>query len=209
MAKRKSSSVAINDILSTSDLEVSDGSNSSDEFSENQELDCEIVECNETNNKDDSPSQPSTSAVSLLSLLKAPRLSDLARKRKVVINPPPKGKRSNSGKTPKDSVKVKPEVRVGQYPEEHFTVSNGKLFCEACREQLNVKRSSINNHVQSTKHKEGKSRLQKKEQRDKTIVQALQKYNEIHHTRGETPFGVSSIPGQGSANLSLCCCAIE
>ena len=104
MAKRKPSLVGINNILSTSDSEVSDGSNSSDEFSENQELDCEIVECNETNNDNDSPSQPSTSAVSLLSVLEAPRLSDLARKRKVAVNPPPKGKRSNSGKTPKDSV---------------------------------------------------------------------------------------------------------
>ena len=80
MAKQKPSSDAINDILSTSDSVVSDGGNSSDEFSENQELDCEIVECNETNNDDDLPSQPSTSAVSLLSVLKAPRLSDLARK---------------------------------------------------------------------------------------------------------------------------------
>ena len=54
MAVRKPSSVAINNILSTFDSEVGDGSNSSDEFSENQELDCEIVECNETNNDDDS-----------------------------------------------------------------------------------------------------------------------------------------------------------
>jgi len=168
------------------DSEVSDGSNSSDEFSENQDLDCEILECSETNNDDDLPAQPSTSAVSLLSVLKTPRLSILARKRKVAVNPPPKGKRSSSGKTSKDSVKVKPDVRVRQYPEEHFIVSNGKLFCEACREQLNVKRSSINNDVQSAKHKEGKSRLQRKEQRDQTIVQALQKYNETHHTRGET-----------------------
>ena len=150
MAMQKPSSVAINNILSTFDSEVSDGSNSSDEFSENQELDCEIVECNETNNDDDSPSQPSTSTVSLLSVLKVPRLSDLARKRKVAVNPPPKGKRSNSGKTPKDSVKVKPEVRVRQYPKEHFIVSNGKLFCEACKEQLNVKRSIMFN-LPSTK----------------------------------------------------------
>ena len=89
-----------------------------------------------------------------MSVLKAPRLSDLARKQKIAVNPPPKGKHSNSGKTPKDSVKVKPEVHVRQYTKEHFMVSNRNLFCEACREQLNVKRSSINDHVQSAKHKE-------------------------------------------------------
>ena len=35
----------------------------------------------------------SNCAVSLLSRLKSPRASDLARKRKVAQNPPPKGKR--------------------------------------------------------------------------------------------------------------------
>ena len=65
-------------------------------------------------------------------------------------------------------------------------MSNGKLFCEACRKQLNLKKSSITNHTQSTKHKDRKINLQTKEKRDQTIIQALQKYNEHHHVRGET-----------------------
>ena len=73
-----------------------------------------------------------------------------------------------------------------EYPGEHFTISNGKLFCEACREVLNTKKSSINNHILSAKHKNGVVRLQQKEKRDQTIVQALQRYNESNHTRGET-----------------------
>ena len=42
-------------------------------------------------------------------------------------------------------------------------------------------------HTQSTKHKERKINLQTKKNRDQTIIQALQKYNEYNHTRGETP----------------------
>ena len=118
--------------------------------------------------------------------MKAPRKSELARKRKVAINAPPKGKRSASGRNSNAIVNIKPDKCVREYSSEHFAVSNGKLFCEACREQLPLKKSSLNNHIQSTKHKDRKIRLQEKEKRDQTIVQSLQKYNEIHHMRGET-----------------------
>ena len=50
---------------------------------------------------------------------------------------------------------------------------------------MSLKKSSLNNHIQSVKHKDRKIKLQEKEKRDQTIVQALQKYNGTHHTRGE------------------------
>ena len=102
-----------------------------------------------------------------------------------MVNPPPKGKRS-AGRNSKTTVNIKPDQRVKEFPGEHFTVSNGKLFCEACREVLNTKKSSVNNHIQSAKHKNGVLRLQQKEKRNQTIVQALQRYNESNHVRGET-----------------------
>ena len=49
-----------------------------------------------------------------------------------------------------------------------------------------MKESSLNNHIQSAKHKDRKIKLQEKEKQDQTIVQALQKYDETHHVRGET-----------------------
>ena len=125
------------------------------------------------------------SAVSLLSVLKAPRSSELSRKRKVVVNPPPKGKRS-ARRSSKTTVNIKPYQRVKEFPGEHFTVSNGKLFCEACREVLNTKKSSVSNHIQSAKHKNEVLRLQQKEKRNQTLVQALQRYKESNHIRGET-----------------------
>ena len=53
-------------------------------------------------------------------------------------------------------------------------------------ELMSLKKNSLNNHIQSVKHKDRKIKLQEKEKRDQTIVQALQKYNKTHHTRGET-----------------------
>jgi len=70
---------------------------------------------------------------------------------------------------------------VKEYPGEHFTVSNGKLFCEACREVLNKKKSSLNNQIQSAKHKDAVFRLQQMEKRSQTIVQALQMHSESNH----------------------------
>ena len=118
MAKRSSSAAALNAILSDenddnvgSELVVgSDEDDESDSESESEGLqDCEIVESPQSYNETDARTAarndkgrlhntPSTSAVSLLSVLKAPRRSELSRKRKVTVNVPPKGKRSTSGK---------------------------------------------------------------------------------------------------------------
>ena len=64
------------------------------------------------------------------------------------------------------------------YPNEPLTVSNGKLFCRGCREELCLKSS---NHLSSSKHLEGKKRLDKKQAREQDITQALQKYNSECH----------------------------
>ena len=42
--------------------------------------------------------------------------------------------------TPKS---VSPHNRVKAYPEERLTVSNNKLFCTACREELSLKKSVL------------------------------------------------------------------
>ena len=110
--------------------------------------------------------------------------SDFARKRKTAANPPPRGKRKSRGAV--DLKKIKPEQRVRDYPSEPLTVSNGKLFCRGCREELCLKSSSIKNHLKSNKHQEGKVKLSKKEAREKDIAEALVQYNSDNHLRGET-----------------------
>ena len=44
---------------------------------------------------------------------------------------------------------VKPQQRIAEFSGEQLIVSNSKLFRQACREELNLKMSSVKNHVQS------------------------------------------------------------
>ena len=127
----------------------------------------------------------SNSSVSLLSVLKAPNMSELSRKRKVTKNPPT-GKRRARSSCPSNPKGIKPQQRVKEYPTEPFIVSSSKLFCQGCREELPLKKSSISYHIKSTKHSDGKKRLEQRKVKDKDIAESLRKYNEEVYARGET-----------------------
>ena len=104
----------------------------------------------------ESSSDASTStASSLLARLRSPRPSDLARKRQVKSNPP-RGARKGKGTVTADPKTVSPSDRVKAYHGENFTISNKKLFCCTCREELAVKKSVIECHIASQKHKRGR-----------------------------------------------------
>jgi len=130
--------------------------------------------------------ETSSSAVSLLNVLKAPKSSDLSRKRSVFRNPPPRGKRKCRGSSTNDPTRIKPSQRVKEYPNEPFVVSNNKLFCNGCREELCIKKSSVKNHIASEKHKKGKARLQSKTAKEKDLAISLKQFNSVEHLRGET-----------------------
>ena len=156
MAKWSSSTVALNDILSSSESDdendesiYRDESDIGSDDSDSEGQDCKIVEslqnCDENEAHTDEShlrNTPSTSAVSLLNVLKVPSQSDLARNRKVVVNAQFEGKHTTSERSSKVTVKIKPDQHVREYCNEYLTVSNGKLFCEAFREQLTLKKSS-------------------------------------------------------------------
>ena len=112
----------------------------------------------------DQPERPEV--VSLLNRLKAPRTSDLARKRKVAVNPP-KGKCGCRGVTAAEPKNITGLQRVKAFPDEPLCVSNSKLFCNACREEMSLKMSSVRNHIRCTKHEEGRRRLKSKVAREK------------------------------------------
>ena len=67
-----------------------------------------------------------------------------------------------------------------------LVVSGGRLFCNACREELSTKRSVIVSHIKSEKHANGKAKLTEKSVHEKDIAKALIKYNEEVHLEGET-----------------------
>ena len=73
-----------------------------------------------------------------------------------------------------------------EYPDEPFALSQGRLFCNSCREELSVKSSSLRTHVKSAKHQAGKKKLASKEARERDIAHALAAYDEEKHLKGET-----------------------
>ncbi len=90
--------------------------------------------------EDSSSSSVSTSAPSARSYL-----SDLTRKRRVNCNPPV-GRKKSRGQGSSEPKSVSPRDRVTEFPEEGLTVSNGKLFCSACREELSLRKNIVANH---------------------------------------------------------------
>ena len=130
-------------------------------------------------------SESHTRTVSLLEKLKAPKHSDLSRKRAMDQNPPPKGKRSR-GSQLTDPKSISARQCVSEFPNENLTVSNSKLFCRACRKELALKKNVITNHVQSAKHQAGTSRLVLKEAKEKDIAEALIATDQQCHPVGET-----------------------
>ena len=57
--------------------------------------------------------------------------------------------------------------RLTQFPDEPFSASGNKLFCNACREPLSIKKSIIVAHIKSAKHSAGLGRLNLKQAREK------------------------------------------
>ena len=72
-----------------------------------------------------------------------------------------------------------------EFAGENLVVSSGKLFCQACREELNIKKSSVKYHMKSAKHAEGKRKIQLKRKCKQNIALVLQKHNAELHERGE------------------------
>ena len=159
------------------------------DFSEASDLDtrdvCTIISCG--GSELDSSSVNSDSAItSLLSRLKSPQPSTLARKRKFGMNSPPLGKKRGKGSKTYDPKSVSPAERVKTYQSEPFIVSNKELFCSACREELSVKKSTMDLHIKSHKHQIGKERLAVKEKHQLDITTSLKQYDDKVHPAGET-----------------------
>ena len=122
---------------------------------------------------------------SLLQRLKSPKPSELSRKRTVHCNPP-KGKKRSQGRSANDPKSVTPLQRVKEHDGECLCVSNKRLFCKACREELSLVSSSVNNHIKSAKHQAGKKRLELKEKREMDIAEALKVADETSCPVGQS-----------------------
>ena len=122
---------------------------------------------------------------SLMSVLKAPKHSELSRSRRIAVNPK-RPKRVSASGSSSDPQSVSPSQRAREFSSEYIGVSGGKLFCKACREELSLKKSTIEKHVSSTKHSAGKERIVNGKKQEMDIAEALKKYDAVVHPSGET-----------------------
>ena len=145
----------------------------------------EFEDTHETGSKN----QGRSATRSVLDVLHSPKPSVLNGKRKVLTNLGRGGKRrsapTSSLSTCSEPKKVTPFQQVKEFPCEQLVVRRSKLFCNACREELHVKSSTVKNHIRSTKHAEGKEKLCLKEAREQDIATALKVHNSTDHLVGE------------------------
>ena len=116
----------------------------------------------------DSSSSDVTASTSLrvLDRLRSPPLSELSRKRKAPSNPPI-GLKRGKGTTASEPQSVTAAARLREFPNQHLSVSLGKLFCDACREPLSLKKSVVALHLKSAKHASGVEQIESKHRREK------------------------------------------
>ena len=108
--------------------------------------------------------------VSLLDRLRAPKKSELTRKR---TNLPREGMHKKRPSCSSNLKSVTPAQRVREFLNECFTVSARTLFCDACRQEVSLRRSIIKNHIRSSKHSKMKESLKEKKGKDEDIAKVF------------------------------------
>ena len=118
---------------------------------------------------DESPLEKAARAGANLS---TPRKADIARKRKIQSNPAGKNRSTRGSKDP-PKVTAWDRVLLQKYKEEYFCVMQGKLRCNACKEVLSKKESTIKKYIKSNKHEKAKKQLQAEKLKDQSIAKLL------------------------------------
>ena len=152
-----------------------------DEYAETDDSD----EASEQNDIESEENRSSESSASILTQLRCPPASQLARKRRIKVNPPV-GKRKGKGHVSANPKGITAGERVKSYPNDCLSARGSVLFCVACREEVALKKSVISLHIKSKKHERGKSRLEKRNRQEISIVDALKRFDKEYHPAVET-----------------------
>ncbi|KAK3744779.1 hypothetical protein QZH41_004216 [Actinostola sp. cb2023] len=115
--------------------------------------------------------------------LKEPEKAAISRKRKIERNEAG-GKKSVHGT---NDPKVSAYQRVKEYKNEYLIVTdNNMLRCDACKETISKKKSSVRKHIGTAKHNEAKKIIQNSKKRDSSLLTFLRRNDENSNTKGET-----------------------
>ena len=114
--------------------------------------------------------------------IKEPEKAEIARTRKVQRNQAG-GKKTVRG--PKDP-KVSAYQRVRENRNEFLSVtSKNMLRCDACKETISKKKSTVRKHMNSVKHNDAKRAIQNSK-RDQSLLTFLRRKDEEDNPKGET-----------------------
>jgi hAT family C-terminal dimerisation region len=126
--------------------------------------------------------------ISLLDLLRSPKRSELERKRSVkggvkIQLQAHKSERKSTSAKKHNLVNLNPKQRLAeaQFKNEPFKDIPGvcsHVFCLACKEEVNIKKDRITDHVNSSKHDKAKQKFAQQLEKGlqtETVLEALQK----------------------------------
>ena len=83
--------------------------------------------------------------------------------------------------------KVSAYQRVRENRNEFLSVtSKNMLRCDACRETISKKKSTVRKHINSVKHNDANRAIQNSKKRDQSLLTCLRRKNEEDNPKGET-----------------------
>ena len=115
--------------------------------------------------------------------IKEPEKAEIARTRKVQRNQAGRKKTVCGQKDPK----VSAYQRVRENRNEFLSVtSENMLRCDACKETISKKKSTVCKHINPVKHNDAKRAIQNSKERDQSLLTFLQRKDEEDNPKGET-----------------------
>ena len=126
---------------------------------------------NSCSREDDEYSDPLEEAASAGARLSVPEKASISRKRKVPTNPAEKKRNVRGSVDPK----VSAWDRLNEFKDQCLTTVSGNLRCDACRETISKKKSSVKKHVASVKHIKALENIKKSKKKDQNIKDLLAK----------------------------------
>ena len=95
-------------------------------------------------------------------------------------HPPATKKRKVAHGVSTKLVKLKPQQRIENFPDEMLSVSNGHLYCDACHMTLSLKKSIVQDHISSDRHCRGKEARSAQAFRQEKVLESWDLYQKRH-----------------------------
>ena len=131
---------------------------------------------------DEGPINPIAEAKRLGANLSTPKKAKIARERKIQTNPAGKSRSERGENDPK----LSSWQRVQEHKGEYLKAVSGKLRCEACKETISKKSSTVKKHIQSAKHVKAKKAILDSKKKDQSVLDLIKRNDQAKHPKGET-----------------------